>query len=394
MKSGRVFSLSPRSVIALMLATLLMAACTGAAGDSWAGIASDPTQNVVYVSYEKSVAALDASTGEAIWKYGSDDAKFFAVPVVDDGALYVGDYEGRMHSVDLETGEANWIYEPDRQQLIGPMSLNPSDRVISGAALDGDKVFFGLGSRDVVAVSRETAEEVWTFGTDHGVWGTPLYVKNDPTANGQDVLYVVSLDHYLYAINPENGDQLWRKDLGGAAPGGMVYDGELNRIYVGTFVSELVAVDLVERDIVARYETENWLWGRPTLEIREDGTEYLYFGDLEGWLYAVQVTEDGFEEVWKRDVADGAIRSSPLLVGELVVVGSKDNHVYAVSREDGTGEWDEKVDGDVLSELVALPGDPDDADAPPLVVIGTTDSDELVIGYQSDSGDRVWRYKN
>lgn len=389
---------SPATLGGLLLAALLLTACGSGPGDSWAGLASDPGRNTVYVAYSKTVVAFDSMTGETRWKYPDKDhrdASFYAVPVADNGTVFVGDYKGRLHSINAEDGTANWIYEPDKETIIGPISLNASDRVISGVAVNGNKVFFGMGSRNVVAVSRQTAEEVWTFETNHGVWATPLYIPADSEAGiTQDTLYVVSLDHYLYAIDPETGDQLWRKDLGGAAPGGMAYDPVLNRVYVGTFVSEMLAIDLNTHEIVDRFDTEDWLWGHPALEIGEDGTETLYFGDLSGYLYAARVTTEGFEQVWKRKVASGAIRAAPLLVDDMVIVGSKNDHIYAVSKVDGTEKWDKKTRGQVLSELVAAPQTTESETPSDLVIIGTTDKDKLVIAYQSASGDEVWDYKD
>lgn len=385
---------------ALLALSLFLAACTGFAGDSWAGVTIDDEQRTVYVAYDDEVMALDTSDGAIIWKYPPDkDTKFYADPTIDDGSLYVGDWEGRLHSIDLETGSANWIYEPEKDNLIGPLSLTPDDRIISGVAFDSNMVYFGLASHDVVAVSRETAEERWRFGTDHGVWSTPLLVPaNDDDPDSVATLYVVSLDHNLYALDPATGDERWRKDLGGAAPGDMLYDPLLNRVYVGTLLSELIAIDLAEREIVLRYETEGWLWGRPALEVDEEsGVETLYFGDLDGFLYAVRITEDGFEEIWKRQVAEDAIRSTPLITDELILAGSQDKHLYAVSKANGSEVWNDDLDGEVLSELVLVPEallEEESETRQDLVIFSTEESDERVVAYVIESGERDWHYSD
>ena len=373
----------------LVLASLLLAACGGVSGDSWAGLAGEADGQVIYLANGDKVVALDAASGEVKWKYSDEGAKFFANPTVDDGTLYIGDYEGRMHAVNLETGEPKWKYEPDRENIIGPISLRPKDRVISGVAVDSERVYFGLGSRNVVAVSRETAEEAWVFETDHGVWATPVYVPEN--GHGPATLYVVSLDHYFYAIDPETGEERWSLDLGGAAPGNVLYDETLHRVYVGTFRSELLAIDLAEQKIVARFETDGWLWGKPTLEIQEDGTEVLYFGDLNGNLYAVKITGDSFEQLWAREIAKESIRATPLLTDGLVIVGSRDKRVYAVSKEDGSSQWEDNADGEALTELVLVPGSDD---SPDLVVVGTDNDDNRVIAYAIDSGEQAWRYSD
>lgn len=251
-------------------------------------------------------------------------------------------------------------------------------------------MFFGLGSRNVVAVSRETAQEVWTFETNHGVWAAPLYVPADPNdETSRAVLYVVSLDHYLYAINPDTGKQLWKKDMGAAVPGDMVYDEARDRIYLGTFVSELLAVDLKTHEIVDRFETKDWLWGSPAFE-----DDILYFGDLSGQLYAVRVSDDGFEQVWQRAVAEDAIRSTPLLAEDMVVVGSKDKKVYAVDKQDGSGRWYKSTKGEVLTNLVFVPADVQDSESVDLVVVGTDERDKLMIAYDAATGEEGWHYSD
>ena len=393
MITSRLFTAPRRVVFGLILAgSLFLAACGGVAGDSWAGVARDPNGQAVYVAYNQRVMALDPSSGAIRWEYKYNDAKFFAVPAIDNGSLYIGDYNGRLHSINLADGSRNWVYEPDTDNLIGPLSLTASDRVISGVAFNDDKVFFGLGSRNVVAVSRATAEAAWTFKTGHGVWATPLYVHAlEGDSASRDTLYAVSLDHYLYAIDPDTGDQLWKMNLGGAAPGNMVYDEQLNRIYIGTFASELLAIDLDQRAIVDRYETEGWLWGSPALEVQEDGSEILYFGDLTGYLYAVEVGQDGFRQRWKMKVAQDAIRATPLVTNGLVIVGSKDKTVYAVSKDDGASVWNSKVRGEALTELVLLPGSDGEGDGN-IVVLGTSDNDELILAYNVETGEVDWRY--
>jgi outer membrane protein assembly factor BamB len=368
----------------LLIAALLLAACGGGPGDSWAGVSTNPDTDTIYVAYNKRVVALDVTSGERLWEYKDGDVQFFAVPVVDDGTIFVGDYEGRLHAISTD-GVQQWVYTPERRMIIGPVSPDPKDRVIGSVAVDSDKVFFGLGSRNVVAVSRTTAEKVWTFETDHGVWGKPLYFP--ATNDAPPTVYVVSLDHYLYAIHADTGDQLWRIDLGGAAPGGIVYDEARNWVYAGTFVSEVVAVDLATHEIVDRYKTKDWVWGRPVLL---DDT--LFVGDLSGNLYAVSVTDQGFDTKWEREVADGAIRSTPVLTDGVVIVSSKDKHVYAVNKDDGSLLWSKKTKGEALTELVFIPST-NEGEAG-LIAVGTSSGSQLVVTYNIGTGEEAWSYKD
>lgn len=391
MNIGRIVSAAPRRVIGvLLLATVLLTACGGGSGESWAGVTVNSDADTIYVAYGNKVAAVDPASGTRLWSYEYEGAQFFAVPTIVDDTIYVGDYDGRLHAINT-SGERQWLYEPDRHTLFGPVSLEPKDRVIGAVAVGEDYVYFGLGSRNVVAVSRSTAEEAWTFETDHGVWATPLYLPADSErGRDTDTVYIASLDKYIYALDAASGDMIWKEDLGGAAPGNMVYDEARNWVYVGTFISELVAVDLGTHEIVHRFEAGDWLWGAPVMQ-----DDMLYFGDLSGKLYAVRITDNGFEEVWSMVLAEGAIRSTPLLTNGIIIVGSKDKNVYAVNKADGSNRWYKETDGEALTNLVFLADTAltDDTVAS-LVVVGTNDSDNLLVAYNTENGERSWRYKH
>jgi outer membrane protein assembly factor BamB len=389
LNASRIFPSLPRLSLVLLFAVLFLSACGGGPGDSWAGVSEDPNTDTIYVSFNQHITALNPTTGEVLWRYADKDkAKFYAVPVIDDGTLYVGDYKGKLHAINTETGEARWVYIPERDMLIGPISPTSTDRIIGGVAVDSDKVFFGLGSRNVMAISRETAKEVWTFETNHGVWAKPLYVPANPEdAASRATVYVVSLDHYLYALDAETGDLFWKIDLGGAAPGEMVYDAQRHWVYVGTFLSEMLAVDLSKHEIVDRFKADNWIWGGPALE-----NDVLYFGDLAGNLYAVRIADAGFEQVWKKSLSKDPIRATPLLTEDMVIVGSKDKVVYAVNKADGAQTGSKKTRGEVLSNMALVPAT---ETTPELVVVGTTQTDRLVVAYKInaiEAWDEIWHY--
>lgn len=389
MNTSRLFPSRSRLLLGvLLLGVLLLAACGGPTQESWVGISTDEQQSTLYLSQGKRVVAINPASGAVLWEYDDEGATFYAVPTVVDGTVYVGDYSGRMHAIDAN-GQQLWRYQPAKRAILGPIEVTPKDRVIGGAAVDSDKVFFGLGSRNVVAVSRKTGQEVWTFSTSHGVWAHPLYVANDPSNGDRAVVYVTSLDHRLYALDAETGDELWHKNLGGAAPGNMVYDPLAQRVYVGTFTSELIAVDLKSHDIVARFETDGWLWGSPAFE-----GDMLYFGDLSGALYAVRITDSGFEQVWKKPVAEDGIRATPILTDGLLIVASKDHNVYAVSKEDGAGRWYRDTKGQVLADLVFVPGEAEGEEEAGLVVVSTTSRDRLVVALAAGTGEERWVYSN
>ncbi len=372
----------------MLLAAVLLSACSDGLTGAWPGITF--SDGKVFVSYGQRVVAIDPATGERLWEYppkDDRDATFSAIPVEVDGVVYVGDYKGRVHAID-ESGQVKWIYERTIEKLIGPLALEAPDRIISGIAVSEDRVFVGMGSRDVLALDRETGALDWTFETGHGVWSTPLYLPAN--ADGNDVkatLYVVSLDHYFYALDPATGNERWSIDLGAAAPGDILYDEAHNRIFVGTFKSELLAIDPVSEGITDRYATEGWMWDKPAI-----ADDMLYFGDLKGFVYAVRYTDQGFQQKWKLPVSDQPIRGTPALTNGLVVAGSEDKTVYALSQSDGAISWKADTAGPALTSIISI--ESTNGDDSGVVVVGTTEDNALVLALSSASGEVDWRYSN
>ncbi|WP_119071861.1 outer membrane protein assembly factor BamB family protein [Aggregatilinea lenta] len=389
MKLIHVFH-SPRraSVAVLLVAAVLLTACGAGNTGTWPGITVSGEQ--ILVSYGQRIAAIDSATGARIWDYPPKDDRdttFSAIPVEVDGVVYVGDYKGRVHAIDND-GQVKWIYEREIEKLIGPLALEAPDRVIAGIAVSEDRVFVGMGSRDVIALDRETGALDWEFETDHGVWSSPLYLPANADGNdGEATLYVASLDHSFYALDPETGNKRWDIDLGAAAPGDMLYDADRNLIYVGTFLSEMLAIDLSSESIAARYKAEGWLWDKPAI-----ADDMLYFGDLKGFVYAVRITDDGFQQKWKLPVAEEPIRGTPALTNGLVIAGSEDKTVYALSQTDGAISWKATTSGPALTSIIPI--ESTGGDDTGIVVVGTTENDALVVALNSASGEVDWRYSN
>ena len=135
------------------------------------------------------------------------------------------------------------------------MTVQARGNLTTDLAQAGSNVLIGLQD-ELLAVNSESLEQAWTVPTDHAVWAEPLEV------NG--MLYFVSLDHFMYAIDAESGEEAWRLDLEGAATSTPAYDPENERLYIGTFNSEVLSVSL-NGTITNRFSTDGWVWGRPVI---------------------------------------------------------------------------------------------------------------------------------
>lgn len=171
--------------------------------------------------------ALDAATGEEIWSFDpQSDSQYNRWACCDEvnrglvvweGMVYVGSFDGRLFGLDATTGEVVWEVD----------TIIDHDRgyTVSGAPeIAGDVVVIGNAGADydargyVSAYDLATGEFAWRFFT----------VPGDP-ANGYE-------HPELEEIAAPTWDPNSRWDVGGGGTvwNSMVYDPELNLLFVGT----------------------------------------------------------------------------------------------------------------------------------------------------------------
>lgn len=202
------------------------------------------------------------------WEYATGTYRGLeSTPVVVDGKMYTSGTWGRVYALDAKTGEELWYFEPP---LDGQVAVDACcDIVNRGIALYGDHVFVGALDGQLHALDKETGEIVWSQDTivDHDRRYT---VTGAPRVAGQVVVignagaefdargYVSAYDletgefrwrFYIVPGDPKNPPEhpemvealktwdpnsRWDVGGGGTAWDSMVYDPDLNLIYVGT----------------------------------------------------------------------------------------------------------------------------------------------------------------
>lgn len=378
----------------LVLVVLVLSAC-GSQRDTWPGIAGSTDDGTVLVSYKKTVISL-AADKDRNWTYrGEDDTDFYAPAVIADGRAYVGDYKGRIHAINIDNGKRVWMYEAEQQKLLW-FTVGSIDRVIGPIGLGDNKLFFGTEHGvSALDISDDEPRLLWEFETGHSVWAQPVYLNNSEF-DVPPTLFVTSLDKHLYALDPETGEERWSLDMGGGIPGGITLDVEHRRLYIGTLAGEMTAVSFDGQELDS-FESDGWLWGNPILY-----GGYLYFGDLDGILYELEVTDEGFGESAKRKLAEEPLRATPLIVEDaeglpVLVIGSDDEQIYAIdlghpnwiSDEDISLRWKQEVNAQAVTELTTL-----ERDGKQLVIVGTENRDRLVVALRlNEEGEREWAYK-
>jgi outer membrane protein assembly factor BamB len=138
--------------------------------------------------------ALDAESGDEIWSFapktdsreGGDGMQFNA-PAIADGVVYVGtgspsddiENDGYLFAVDASTGDELWRYQAE-------------DAVYTRPAIGDGVIYAGDASGVLHAIDRDAGSALWTYSTSAAIAGSPAVVDG--------VIYVSSRDGSFYAL--------------------------------------------------------------------------------------------------------------------------------------------------------------------------------------------------
>lgn len=187
-----------------------------------------------------------------------------ATPIVANGRLYVTGSWSIVYALDAATGEELWRYDPGVPKAWAQYAC--CDVVNRGVAIWGEKVFVGTLDGYLVALDAASGEEMWRVDTinrtpPYTITGAPRVIKGKVIiGNGGADLgvrgYVSAYDaasgelawrFHTVPGNPADGfenpalakaadtwtGEWWRHGGGGTVWDSMAYDAELDLLYVG-----------------------------------------------------------------------------------------------------------------------------------------------------------------
>lgn len=138
--------------------------------------------------------------------------------LVHDGIIYITASYSRIFALDSKTGKKIWSYAARLPDDIRPCC----DVVSRGAAIYGDKIFFGTLDASMVALNAKTGKVIWNKKFDdhtagYAYTGAPNIVKDQKTGkvllvhgNSGDEFGAVGK---LYARDPETGEEVWMRPM-------------------------------------------------------------------------------------------------------------------------------------------------------------------------------------
>lgn len=176
----------------------------------------------------------------------------------------------------------------------------------------------------------------WTFQTNGPIRGSASLHGNQ--------LYFGSADGYLYSVNSANGDLIWKFQTDGPVLGAPAVSDSV--VVVSGRGRNVFGLDRKTGKRVWSFEVGEdvpafnaWDYYTASPEIVGDR---VLVGSGDGHIYALQL--DTGDLLWKFKTAD-SIRAEPLIESGIVYQPSGDDYVYALSLDDGSLLWKFETEG-------------------------------------------------
>ena len=135
-----------------------------------------------------------------------------AQPLIHDGVMYVTGSYSRLYAIDLKSGEELWQYDARLPEGILPCC----DVVNRGAAIYGDKIYFGTLDARIVALDLKSGKVVWRkkiadYKAGYSYTAAPLIVKGMIiTGNSGGEFGIVGT---VQARDAETGEMVWERPV-------------------------------------------------------------------------------------------------------------------------------------------------------------------------------------
>lgn len=200
------------------------------------------------------LVAWDAETGREVWR--TDMAPTESSPLVVNGLVYVGAWDGNVHALDARTGSIRWSTQLGSQ-------VTSSASLIDAAASGGEPaIAIGTNDGSLYSLDAASGKVLWRARSNERLGSGREYFYATPTvAYGR--VFIGNTDGWMYAFGARTGRLIWARQAGT-----YVYTGAVaaeQTIYIGTYDGFVVAFDAATGVERWRVPAPGAVHGAPTL---------------------------------------------------------------------------------------------------------------------------------
>ncbi len=132
-------------------------------------------------SFDHTLYAIDAATGQEIWRFDTPNAPVAVQPALRNGVLYFASFDGYAYAVNAADGTLKW-----KSPVDGWVWTDPS--------VGDTLLYMGDVRGRVYAFDLQSGERKWHFDALDSIKAHPVLAN--------DLLYIVSMDTFVYALDP------------------------------------------------------------------------------------------------------------------------------------------------------------------------------------------------
>jgi len=288
-------------------------------------------------AYDNNMYALNAATGEFIWKYAADGG-IVSKPAIFENNLIFGSEDHKLHVVSARAGRIVWTYYAE-----GPIRSSPfvADRHVFVGSDDSNvhivnaitgrralKTELGAPIRSSPVVENENfyigAENGEFFCIDfRGKINWRVRAKRAITSSpklANDAVYFGSVDGFVYAVDANTGWSIWRFRMNkGTVSSPCIHE---NNLFIGSADGNIYCIDTRSSKEIWRFTTEHQVSSSPVFYKNS-----VYCGGVDGNLYCLEAITGRIR--WKF-MTESAITSTPVIHDDIIYIGSTDHKLYAL----------------------------------------------------------------
>lgn len=273
---------------------------------------------VLVGSSDGEVVAFSAADGTILWR-AQLSSEVLAAPVASGTVAVARTGDGKLFGLSLQDGTRLWVYD----RTVPVLTL----RGTSTPAIAGDAVVAGFDSGRLVALRLEDGLPVWerriAVPRGRSELERLVDIDADPVIR-DEVVYAVSFQGRVVALDLLSGDTLWRRDMSSHSGLGV---GSRN-VYVTDDRSHIWALDR---------QSSGSLWRQQGLQARSvtapaptrDGNTVVV-ADFEGYVHWLAV-DDG--RIVGRAKVGGGVIANPIVVDDTVFVLDREGELSAFVLE-------------------------------------------------------------
>ncbi len=245
--------------------------------------------------------------------------------------LIVGNNRGEIIVLDAQDGSLKW-----KKSL--------SSVMLSAPLLQDDVLIVRTGDGRIYGLSTDDGKQIWVY--DRGVPVLTLRGNSSPIIGGRELVFTGFDSGKVAAIGVKHGRLLWEANA--SVPRGRsdlerLVDIDANMLLIGrvlyvvTYQGRIVAIDALEGEVLWAKEMSSYAG------ITADG-QYIFVTDSDSNLWAVDRVSGNM--LWKQDKLAYRKLTAPVAIGDYILVGDFEGYVHLISQDDGALVGRKKIDDD------------------------------------------------